>query len=504
MLSLDRKILKGLGLSANDTNFCLSLFASVLTLLLILCAAISAISTLFVQDQSNITYNSNSFLHISFGEPSIEGARADDRQQIMNSSTMEEINKLNSTDDISIIESKANPDNPDYTFDKDSIGRKTLFENPREPVEKIITDYTFNDTNIVNPGKNKTDLLNCKTPFCDLMNPENISGKITIRPISLCTPTFASPEVFAASDYSFVKQWGSKGKADGEFNGPFGIAHSSSGDVIVTDVWNHRIQKFTADGVFISKWSLPVGTLRQFSPIRMAVDGCNIYVLDYRQELNLVYKFDSNLSPVEKWAPRPVHSPSYPYPLTDPAHIVEPRGIGIDRSSGAVYIVDTDLPSILKFSGDGKFILKWGQFGRTADGDFDSPYDVAVDSSGNVYVVDSLRENIQKFTSNGNFIDKWGTHGNDKGQFNHPSSIATDAADNVYVGEYYNKRIQKFSSDGAFITSIPVSGRVVDMSVDESSGKIYATIYDDHVEVYAPNLDSHKDPIVPEILGPPN
>jgi hypothetical protein len=382
---------------------------------------------------------------------------------------------------------------------------KTPADNPREPIEKTIID-DFNNTNVlIDPQNNRTNLLNCTTPFCELMKPENISGKITIRPISLCTPTFASPEVFAASDYSFVKQWGSKGKADGEFNGPFGIAHSSSGDVIVTDVWNHRIQKFTADGVFISKWSLPVGTLRQFSPIRMAVDGCNIYILDYRQELNLVYKFDSNLSPVEQWAPHPVHSPAYPYPLTDPAHIVEPRGIGIDRSSGAVYIVDTDLPSILKFSGDGKFILKWGQFGRTADGDFDSPYDVAVDSSGNVYVVDSLRENIQKFTSNGNFIDKWGTHGNDKGQFNHPSSIATDAADNVYVGEYYNKRIQKFSSVGAFITSIPVSGRVVDMSVDESSGKVYATIYDDHVEVYAPNLDSHKDPIVPKIQGvPPN
>ena len=54
-------------------------------------------------------------------------------------------------------------------------------------------------------------------------------------------------------------------------------------------------------------------------------------------------------------------------------------------------------------------LTSWGSYG-SANGQFDSPSDIAVDSSGNVYVVDMSINRVQKFNSDGNFITSWGEH----------------------------------------------------------------------------------------------
>lgn len=43
-------------------------------------------------------------------------------------------------------------------------------------------------------------------------------------------------------DGSFVRQFGSQGSGDGQFNGPRGIALGAAGEVAVADCHNHRIQ----------------------------------------------------------------------------------------------------------------------------------------------------------------------------------------------------------------------------------------------------------------------
>src|SRR5918998_1163259 len=71
-----------------------------------------------------------------------------------------------------------------------------------------------------------------------------------------------------------------------------------------------------------------------------------------------------------------------------------------------------------------EFVTKWGS-GHSgekapADGQFGSPFGIAVDPSGNVYVADTNNNRIQKFTSNGGFVTKWGTQGTGDGQFDSP------------------------------------------------------------------------------------
>ena len=47
---------------------------------------------------------------------------------------------------------------------------------------------------------------------------------------------------------------GGQGTGDGEFDSAGGVAPASDGSVYVSDWFNHRIQKFTSEGVFVSKW----------------------------------------------------------------------------------------------------------------------------------------------------------------------------------------------------------------------------------------------------------
>jgi DNA-binding beta-propeller fold protein YncE len=55
-------------------------------------------------------------------------------------------------------------------------------------------------------------------------------------------------------DGKFVKTWGKKGDAPGDFNLPHGIAVDKRGRVYVGDRDNRRMQVFDADGNFIAQW----------------------------------------------------------------------------------------------------------------------------------------------------------------------------------------------------------------------------------------------------------
>ena len=55
-------------------------------------------------------------------------------------------------------------------------------------------------------------------------------------------------------DHFFKGMWGSFGTGDGELWTPEGIASFSGNSLLVVDSQNHRIQEFSRDGEFITKW----------------------------------------------------------------------------------------------------------------------------------------------------------------------------------------------------------------------------------------------------------
>ena len=59
---------------------------------------------------------------------------------------------------------------------------------------------------------------------------------------------------------TFLTKWGknggdgSFGSGDGEFFCPNGVTTDADGNVYVADSCNHRVQKFTGAGMFLTKW----------------------------------------------------------------------------------------------------------------------------------------------------------------------------------------------------------------------------------------------------------
>ena len=56
------------------------------------------------------------------------------------------------------------------------------------------------------------------------------------------------------SDGLLLKEWGSPGSDDGQFDGANDIAVDESGNVYVVDIGNLRVQKFNSNGDFLTKW----------------------------------------------------------------------------------------------------------------------------------------------------------------------------------------------------------------------------------------------------------
>ena len=85
------------------------------------------------------------------------------------------------------------------------------------------------------------------------------------------------------ADGSFVRQWGRSGVIGigaGQFNYPTDVAVGTDGTVFVADGYNDRIQAFAADGAFSHKWGGPLA-MNVFGPFpgwfatvtSLAVDG---------------------------------------------------------------------------------------------------------------------------------------------------------------------------------------------------------------------------------------
>jgi sugar lactone lactonase YvrE len=78
-----------------------------------------------------------------------------------------------------------------------------------------------------------------------------------------------------SKDGQFIKTWGKRGSAPGEFDTPHGLAFDSRGRLFVADRGNNRIQIFDQDGKFLEEW-------KQFSrPSGVYIDKHDVlYVAD--------------------------------------------------------------------------------------------------------------------------------------------------------------------------------------------------------------------------------
>jgi tripartite motif-containing protein 71 len=275
--------------------------------------------------------------------------------------------------------------------------------------------------------------------------------------------TTRSFTTLAGTSYAFDRTWGTLGTADGQFDGPLGIATDRSGNVYVADTRNNRVQKFSSTGTFITKWAGGGPGNEFFQPSGVATDSVgNVYVAEGN---NRIQKFNSSGGFITKWGTTGSGNGQFSAPF----------GVATDPS-GNVYVADRGNSRIQKFSSTGAFITKWGTSG-SGNGQFTDVRNVATDPAGNVYTTETQTGSprVQKFSSTGAFITKWGSGGSADGAFSSPRGIATDSAGSVYVVDTGNQRIQKFTSSGGFITKFGFVPQFASGVAVDRLGSVYVT-----------------------------
>ena len=256
-------------------------------------------------------------------------------------------------------------------------------------------------------------------------------------------------------------QWGGLGQANGRFDQPHGIATDPAGAVYVADTLNHRIQKFSPSGAFLTTWGTFGTAAGQFNEPRAVAVGPSgsVYVADLRN--NRVQRFTADGVHLGSWGTVGSNAQQFNGP------------VGIDTDpAGNVYVADQGNHRIQKFTATGAFVTAWGRFAvPAADDSFNEPYDVDADRFGNVYVFDGANSRIVKFTATGTFLTKWGSLGTGPGQFQvGGGGLATDSTGRVHVADQNNRRIQVFAATGAFVESFSGPGAPfpTDIALDRS------------------------------------
>jgi DNA-binding beta-propeller fold protein YncE len=212
---------------------------------------------------------------------------------------------------------------------------------------------------------------------------------------------------------------GGRGSGKGLFDLPTGIAVDRSGNVLVADTGNGRIEKFSPDGGFLG--------------------AIGIKGIGYGQ-------------------------------------LGAPNGIAVDHA-GNIYVADASKHIVEKLAPDGAVIDEW----KGPDPGFYGPRRIAIGPDRSLYVVDQGRTRIVKFGPDGRVLTVWGSKGNGDGQFDDHTSVAVDPKTNkVYVADPINKRIQVFDSNGTFITKLMIAewGRphgFEDLAIDSQNNRLYAS-----------------------------
>jgi streptogramin lyase len=265
----------------------------------------------------------------------------------------------------------------------------------------------------------------------------------------------------------FALLYGGNGAEQGQFATPWGVATDSVGNVYVTDLGNHRVQVFEADGTFLRMWGWGVDTGSD------AFEVCTVTC-------------QAGASGTGNGA------------------FNSPFGIAID-STDNVYVVDTGNARIQKFDAAGNYVTKWGSYGSEI-GQFDSVRGIAISDSDHLFVTEAQNNRVQEFGSGGTFVQMWGwgvddgtnvlqvctstcqagIAGGGDGQFDYPSPIATAPDGSVYVGSLNTHLISKFDTSGAFISDFGGPGggdgkfNIPEGLAVSASGRVFVSDYNNH------------------------
>jgi NHL repeat len=228
---------------------------------------------------------------------------------------------------------------------------------------------------------------------------------------------FVAGQAAAVTGYGEFTHFGGSGTGDGQLKEPAGVAvEEPSGDVYVVDKGNNRVEKFDAEGGYLSKFN-----------------GSD--------------------------------NPKFPGGMLSPTWIAVDNSTG--ESKGDVYVADSGHDVIDKFSSTGTFILELGGFSE-----HHKVTGVAVDDAGHLWAVEESTEAekvVREYTGTlDNTLLKEVQPENERGP-----SIAVDSQENLYLLRF-EPNAAKYDKNGtAVVKQLTTCGCGTDLAIDLGNNALF-------------------------------
>jgi sugar lactone lactonase YvrE len=260
---------------------------------------------------------------------------------------------------------------------------------------------------------------------------------------------------------------------------PFGVTEDASGDIFLSDTYNHNVREDVAGTVNIIAGTGVAGysgdggagtSAQLYYPAGVARDSAgNTYIAD--QYNCLIRKVDASGTITTFAGLVSGGSSSCGYsgdggPATS-ALLYYPVGVFVD-SANHVWIADTENSRIREVvNGTINTVVGNGTNGYTGDGGLATsaqiyyPYDVKVDAAGNIFIADTNNCRIREVNSTTKVINTIAGNGactfSGDGQaletsLSYPSTLFVDANDNVFIGDTSNNRLRWVDPAGTITT----------------------------------------------------
>ena len=220
-----------------------------------------------------------------------------------------------------------------------------------------------------------------------------------------------------------------------ELNGPFGVAVTDDGHIIVSENSSNCVTVLDRDGKKVKSFFEDISY-----PGGVAITPDNFILVADEHKIQKISMNGKCVTSVGKQG-------------NGPLEFDDPCSTTISPITGQIYVADRQNHRIQVLNPDLTFSHTFGTCG-SAKGQFYNPVDVAIDRRGFVYVTDCGNHRIQIFTPQGHFLSQFGTKGSGVGQLDYLEGIIIDDNNLIYVTEQGdNHRISIFTIDGQFIRS---------------------------------------------------
>jgi sugar lactone lactonase YvrE len=237
----------------------------------------------------------------------------------------------------------------------------------------------------------------------------------------------------------------------GGFNQPEGVAvDQTSGQVYVSDTFNHRIQRFSSTGAFQAAWGYRgrgTGDAMDY-PRGIAVDPAD----------RSVWLNNTRSADIKHYTPSGGSLGSFGTQGAADDQFYYARGITVG-TDGRLYVPDSGNRRLKVMSKTGALIWSapCGAPALTGNYVLFGCTSVDRDAAGNIYAAAPTEDVVYKFSSTGTLLAKFGSHGTGPGQFDGAYGVAVKG-DRVYVSEMDNNRISVLTTSGAFVGSFGGAG----------------------------------------------